>query len=79
MQYPRILEIRISGDIEADNFADELAEKCREKDITKKVLVEELDIVVKIELESYEDFAVIDNCLAGLVQEYLGKVCVEVE
>ena len=79
MRYPRILQVKISGEIEADDFADELAEKSRQKDIHTKTSVEEAEINVELQLESYEDFVVVDNFLAGLVQEYLGKVTVEVE
>lgn len=79
MEYPRIMQIKIGGEIEADDFADELAEKCNTKDILIDTYFEEIDIKIRIQLETYEDFVIVDNFLAGLVQEYIGKVTLEVE
>jgi hypothetical protein len=87
MQYPRILEIRISGDYDEEGFLDDypydatydLHENLLKKDIGCKIHLSEFSYELSVEVFDKSEFDILDNCLVDLVEKYLGKVCVEVE
>jgi hypothetical protein len=76
----KLNQIKLGGDPEkADDLAEELRKYSSDKGLVYELNVGEIDLDIEIYTESDEEFAGLDNKIAGLVQEYMGEVTVLVE